>query len=73
MYVVKREDYLGFKRFIPDLNLRLILAVLCPDGEDVAQELPVDGGDRWRVPVHIQPRAQAGDLAPYEGWSPAGP
>ena len=67
------SPYLGFERFISDLNPGSLPAGLRPVGEDVAQELPVDGGAGRRVPVYIQAGAQAGDLLLQEGRGAAGP
>ena len=66
------SPYLGFERFISDLYPGSLPAGLRPVGEDVAQELPVDGGGCRRVPVDIQPSAQCGDLLPQEGGRAAG-
>ena len=62
--------YLSFKGLVSDLNPRPLLVVLFPEGEDVAQELSIDGGGWRRIPVNIQPGAECGNLAPDEGWRP---
>ena len=50
--------YLSFERLVSDLYPRPLLALLGPEGEDVSQELAVDGGRRRRAPVEIQSGAE---------------
>ena len=61
---------LGFKGFISDFYPGSLRPVLSPVGEDVAQELSIDGGGWRRIPVNIQSGAECGYLAPDEGWRP---
>ena len=63
---------LGFKGFISDFYPGSLRPVLSPVGEDVAQELSIDGGGGRRVPIHIKASAEAGDLLLHEGRRAAG-
>ena len=58
---------LGFEGFISDFYPGSLLPGLSPVGEDVAQELSIDGGAGRRVPVDIKASAEAGDLLLHKG------